>query len=94
MFCSLLHCFYSSLMMRILQVQQEKLKFRMQSGDGRMGLGLPRAIPLCGDGAAQGMLQWTGEKLFCGFSFGSDQAIAHVLQAHICNTRLLSFFTW
>lgn len=38
-------------------MEQEKLKFQMQSGSGRMGLGLPRAIVLCGKEAGQGMLQ-------------------------------------
>lgn len=77
--CFFLHWFYSSLMMLILHVQQEKLKFQMQSGSGRMGLGLPHAILLWGKEAGQGMLQWTGEKHFCDFSFGLDQDIAHIL---------------
>lgn len=60
-------------------MEQEKLKFQMQSGSGRMGLGLPRAIVHVWEGSRTGYVAVNWEQGFCGFSFGLDQALAHIL---------------
>lgn len=65
--------------MLILHMEPEKLKFQMQSGSGRMGLGLPRALVHVWEGSRTGYVAVNWKQAFCGFSFGLDQTLAHIL---------------
>lgn len=44
-----------------------------------MRLGLPRAIVHMWEGSRTGYVAVNWKQAFCGFSFGLDQALAHIL---------------